>query len=286
MLRLLGSIEQQTYPRERITVHVIREGSSEEAKAIGINRCTGDLIGMFCADNVLVEPDTLERLATAASVPYVVGAYTTRYAHVRSDRPLSRYFALLGANDPLCWWLGKADRLSYLPSAWGSRRRSHLSLGDNGFVIRRTLAQQVVHDPKTFGSCMDMCEELRRLGHQLYRTVDEVSIWHRSGESLWVYLKKRWRYTNALYFDQLAQRRWRMVQGPRDWLGVVLFALASCLVLPHLWLSLRGYRSVQDPAWFLHPAVCGLLTCLYTLSLCRYILRSVWLFPASIGRRS
>mgnify|MGYP001592310291 CR=1 FL=1 len=111
---LLTSLQTQEYPQEQVEVLLIRQGNSEEAKAIGIQKAQGEIIGMLCTDNVLTTPDFLTQMVNAARQPGVVGAYTSHYAYVKKDTALNRYFALLGANDPLCWWLGKADRRSYL----------------------------------------------------------------------------------------------------------------------------------------------------------------------------
>ena len=44
----------------------------------------------------------------------VIGVETLRYHYDPHASLLDRYFALFGAGDPLVWYLGKADRLSYI----------------------------------------------------------------------------------------------------------------------------------------------------------------------------
>ena len=273
---LLASLRRQTMPRTDYEILCIREGNSEEAKAIGIHQSRGAIIGLFCTDNILVEPDFLEVMTHAASQAGVVGAYTARYAYVKEDTALSRYFALLGANDSLVWWLGKSDRQDALQPAHqdvGQRTFTDPlpSLGDNGCFYKGPLLRDILPTPETFGSCMCLCEDLRRQGHATWNIISSHAIWHRSGASFLTYVKKRWRYVNTLYWQRLPIRRWRPVSTLSDWIAVGLFAAASSVVVPHLFLSLRGYRRKPDAAWFLHPFVCGCLTWLYTWALLRYV---------------
>ena len=255
---------------------------------MGIQRSTGEIIGFFCTDNELIEPNFLEVMVDAASHAGIDGAYTARYTLVRNDSSLSRYFALLGANDPVCWWLGKADRESYLSRIYSGRmagttqiRRVGVelpSLGDNGFFTKRSIIQSFVTDPKRFCSTMDLWEDIRRTNGTLtFSVVSEVSLWHRTGECLGDYLRKRWRYVNELYWNKHSIRRWRMVSSLRDWASVVGFALASLLVVPQMLVSLRGARSVKDHAWLWHSPLCFALTLLYACAMLKYLWSSLLL---------
>lgn len=279
--RLQASLSHQSFQDFEVLVETT--GNSEEAKASAALKAQGDIVAFFCADNDFRDRDFLRTMVWYATQPDVTGAYTAQYDYVSSDPPLNRYFALLGANDPLCWWLGKADR-----SGYDQRRdchthqvtfRSYLpSLGDNGFFIKRDILLQANFTPKTFGSCMCVCQDLAQQGYATYWVVAEQKLWHRTGDSLLGYLKRRFHYVKTLYFDRYQIRRWRMVESRTDWLKVITFAIASFLLLPHLWLSLRGYRRVRDPAWFLHLPICFLLTCVYTWAMMRSI-TSRWSYP-------
>lgn len=280
---LLISIDYQHFQKEELEVLIMREdaGNSEEAKARGILKASGRIIGMLCADNQLLGTTFLQDLCEAAEDPQVVGAYPARYAWMSGDPPLNRYFALLGANDPVCWWLGKADRSSYLePLSQHADllqfRDSIPSLGDNGCFFKRQALQLVVREPSQFGSCMDMCEDLRRLGYATYAIINHV-IWHKTGLSFWKYLRKRYHYVQTLYWQAYGIRRWRMVSTWSDWIKILLFALSSLLLVPHLWVSLRGYRRIKDPAWFFHPVICWTLTLCYTWALVMHLCSLRWL---------
>ncbi len=276
--RFLSSVQAQEFPKEQMEVLVITEGNSEQAKAIGIQKARGEILGFFCADNMMRDRNFLQAMVWYASRPEVTGAYTYQYDHVKEDTFLSRYFALLGANDPLCWWLNRADRQDYLASNllrgivdFNKPFPLRLpSIGDNGFFVKREALSKVAIDPDRHFP-MDLCEDLRQAGESRY-WITPQKLWHRSGEQFIDYFRRRYVYTRDLYFKQIQKRRWHMVDRG-DWPRVLGFCLASVLVVPHLWTSLRGYSKVKDPAWFLHPVVCAGLTFLYALCFLR------WRFP-------
>lgn len=271
LLELLASIERQSFPKERLEVLVMSQGNSEEARTAGILKARGTIIGCLDADNQLLGYETLQRLYDAASRWDVSGAYPSHYAWFSDDPPLNRYFALLGANDPLAWWLGKADRRSWLVAPGTGTvvfGRSIPTLGSNGFFVKRWIIQQFA--AQGVGH-IDTCELMRQAGHATYAVVDTV-IWHKTGTTLWSWLRKRYHYARTLYFQQLPRRQWLMVASPRDWLLVGLFGVASLLLLPHLWLSVRGYRRVRDWSWLLHPVACLGLTCVYSLAWAQHVM--------------
>ncbi len=267
---LLESIRRQNW--SSLEVLVITEGNSEQAKAIGIQRASGKYIGIFCCDNYIRDPSFLNAICWYFSCdPKTVGVWSAQYDYVRSDSALSRYFALLGANDPLCWWVGKADRQSYLkPIKVGKlvlKEGSVPSAGCNGFFVRAEAIKSVVPDVNLHFP-MDSVVDLVRAGHNQF-WISPQKVWHRSGESFIGYFWRRYVYARELYFKQVEKRRWHMVDR-RDWLRVLGFCFASFFVVPHLWTSIRGYSKIKDPAWFLHPVVCFVLTFLYGICFLRW----------------
>lgn len=280
---LYASVLKQHYPKADLEMLVVTGGPGPEyAKAVGIQAAKGDIIGLFCDDNVLVDDLFLKIMEGAVREERVVGAYTTRYAHCYDDSALSRYFALIGANDPLCWWLGKADRQPH----WSNHHAGYYtvngsmpSIGDNGFFVRADHMKRVAQPDTHF--CIDTIQDLCRKGQNTFYRVALDGIWHKSGASWLAYFRRRYAYTRDLYWRDLRKRRWVMVDSPKAWAMAVLFGVASVLVVPHLLTSCYGYSKVRDRAWFLHPLVCLGLTGLYTWLFLRYRLPS--LFRHGIG---
>jgi len=127
---LIASIERQDFPKDEMEHLIITEGTSESAKAIGIRRAKGEVIGILASDNELVYEDHLSYAYHWARCGYF---YSLKYHHQMKDDILNRYFALIGGNDPLCYYMKKNDKrthFSYFTNKKGC-------IGDNGFFIRK-----------------------------------------------------------------------------------------------------------------------------------------------------
>ena len=263
LLQLLDDLHQQDFPADQYEVLVSTEKGAEAAKAHAANRATGEVVGFFCADNRVLDRSFLrETVLWWINVPSIHGAYSAHYALMPFDASLSRYFALLGGNDPICWWMGRQDR-----QMWRNRHPSVMtrlaadyrlpSVGENGFFIRRSLLGLL--DPLRHFHIDTMVDIVKREGELLMSRLGPP-VWHRTGTSLRAYLKRRAHYTRTLYWERYAQRRWRMVETWGDLGRVGLFVLASLLIVPQLLVGLYGWWRDQDDAWLCHPIVCWCLT--------------------------
>lgn len=254
--RLLGSIEHQDFPKDEVEVLVITEGTSESAKAIGIRRAKGDVIGILASDNEFVRESHLMKLYEyardyGASCPQF-------YFRKHSDNLLNRYFALIGGNDPLSYYMRKNDRASHANEQRG-KNIGDMTLGDNGFFIKKDLILKT--DLDNYYHVDNAHEAINEI------LFAQFGIYHNTGGSLIDFFKKRYRYGLQHAFNK--NRRWHLVdfRRPVDIRRFTWFILASLLIIPPTFLSLRGWKKIRDVAWFLHPVVClgtvltyGLLT--------------------------
>ena len=137
--RCLESIRGQEYPQESIEIIIADGGSTDKTveiakrfgakviaidpakqnaeynKSIGIKYARNELLAMIDHDNVL--PHThwlLKMVCPFTEHKNIVGVETLRYAYDPNESLLDRYFALFGTGDPFVWYLGRADRLSYI----------------------------------------------------------------------------------------------------------------------------------------------------------------------------
>ena len=86
---------------DRIVENPLKTG--EAGKAAGIKAASGGLIALVDSDNILPDPGWLERMIAPFADPDIVASEPIEYTARPDDPALTRYFALLGMNDPVCW---------------------------------------------------------------------------------------------------------------------------------------------------------------------------------------
>lgn len=261
----LQSIAMQDYPKELVEVLVITEGTPESAKAIGLKKATGEIVCFMASD---CEFKTIHAFQEAnycftnIQIPQITGVYSKIYYYSKADPILNRYFSLFGFNDPVPFYLGKCDRLPYYANLKFPHReflnfKNNIpTLGDNGFFVRRDLIMQT--DLEHY-SHIDNCEDLRKLGYCEYiRTF--LPTHHKTGDSLWLWIKKRFHYAESLNQN----RRWKMVEIKDIW-KIILFGLLAITLIEPTLRSLYGFTKsgIRDKAWFLHPIICFITVFLY-----------------------
>lgn len=313
---VLKSIRAQDYPKDRIEI-CIADGGSQDAtreiaksfgayvyrvnakkqnaeynKAVALSHATHEIIAMIDHDNILPHKGWLRAMVQ----PFmdrddVVGVETLRYQYDPNAALLDRYFALFGSGDPVVWYLGKTDRLSYMFDSYNLRGKvlktspytvvrfredTMPTIGANGFLVRRTqLFEHADIRPGWFFD-MDVNIDLVRAGFDTYAFVDE-GILHKTGYgSLWYYFKRRilflsqYHVTNAQ--EDAKRRRFTMV-SPRDMLRLAFSTLAILTLVIPLYESIRGYRKIRDYAWFLHPFMGYGFVFIYAWVIIRHTLR-------------
>ncbi len=295
--RCLRSIRSQTYPQDRVEI-IIADGASTDMtrtiassfnvrwtavdplkqsaefnKATGVSHANNEIIAMIDHDNVLPHDLWLQKMIQ----PFlehrdVVGVETLRYHYDPQSTLLDRYFALFGAGDPLVWYMGKADRLSYVYDTYQSsgliqdcggyytvrfKPETMPTIGANGFLVRRaTLIKYAKISPGLYFD-MDVNIDLILKGYDTFAFVKD-SILHLTGYgSVWNFLKRR-----MLFFRQYQRGLDKSSDKPVRRYGILsrkgifellLSILICATVVVPLVDSIRGFRKIRDIAWFLHP---------------------------------
>ncbi len=270
---LLASIRAQDFPQDQIETIVVTEGDSEQAKTIGIRKAKGEICAMFCADNYVTNRQLFKQVYSALVMDKsVTGVYNKYYQTVPQSNSLDRYFALIGGNDVIPFYLGKNDRKPWYDydeseiSSYIKFPNTIPSLGDNGFFYRR---DRLIQADLDHYYPMDCAEDLRRLGYFVYERINSGGVWHRTTDgNLIKFLIKRYRYARDLYSDR-DDRRWKMLDTREDYWRLTGFILATLTVIPCLYISIKGFLKVRDFAWFWHPISCLGFLITYGILVCR-----------------
>lgn len=202
---------------------------------------------MLCADNYFCEPTLFKQVHKKFKTYGAV--YERHYAYLKEDNSLNRYFSLIGGNDPVCYFLGKNDRQPWVEEL--EIHRGIPSYGCNGFFVNRDWFKHT--DLNHYYPC-DAHVDMQKAGLK-YHQLNQGTIWHRTSDSLWSFMKKRYRYAKGLYCDR-GDRRWHIIDSTADRLRLAWFVFCSLTLIQPLMVSIRGYRRIHDRAWFWHPIVC------------------------------
>lgn len=255
-------------------------GSPEAAKAVALREARNDLVLEIDCDNILPNRNWLKLMVKSLEQETdAVACYTWRYHHNRRDRMLNRYFSLIGANDPVAAYLGRADRQSYIEKDWSllgqatdkgkyflvEFNTSNMpTLGANGFLIYREALCKAKVDEKHFFH-IDVNWDLINMGYKKYVVVKNDVI-HDSGEGFWGFFAKRKRYMEDLYLRDRVNRRYLLYDKKRDHKKIMAYCFyAGTFVGPFIF-ALWGYSKKRDIAWFLHPIVCFFFLVIYGFS--------------------
>lgn len=304
----LASIRAQTFPRRDYEIILADAGSvdrtceiaraagvdkivpnplktGEAGKTAGIKASCGELIALIDSDNILPDPHWLSRLLAPFDDPAILASEPLHYTVRPEDPALTRYFALLGMNDPICLFTRNYDRYSALTGRWtglpvsqkdaGDWLDLHLTpqtlptIGANGFVFRRTLLDGTNWDPYLFDIDI-LCERMRRDGSVRVAKV-KTGIVHLYCARLADFARKqRRRICDFLYFAAAKQRSYPWNRQRQT--GILLFVLATATVVPLLVQSLVGWRRRPDRAWLYHLPVCWITLWIYGTATLRKIL--------------
>ena len=255
------------YGVETVTSNPLKTG--EAGKTAGIKAAKGDVIALIDSDNILPDPNWLARMLAPFEDPEILATEPIEYTCRDGDPALTRYFAHLGMNDPICLFTGNYDRLCAVTGRWtdlpvvsedkGDFLKVRLSatalptIGANGFVFRRALLDGVNWEPYLFDIDV-LCERIGRDGTVCVAKV-KTGIVHLYCATLSDFARKqRRRIRDFLYFAQAKGRSYPWNRQRK--VGIVLFCLSAITFLPLVWQMLRGAMRRPDRAWLYHVPVC------------------------------
>jgi len=313
--KTLRALALQDYPKSHIE-HIVMDGGSTNGAiemgrafgckvfsfphllynpgkrvALGIKKAKGDILLLLEPDNIIVGKRWLKEMVQPfLDSPDIIGTFSMYNSYEKNMPALTRYFNLIGINDPLVYFLGKSEKEPLYSSVY---RKGELleqrgkyfivrftnntlpTLGDNGHMVRRKPLLKVLSRPNNFLHTDEM-STLESYGYNTYGVVRN-SIIHYSGSNMMEYITRRTNYKKHNYDMHRATRTYFVfdARSLKDWFYLIFFIIFSLTVLPMFLESIWGYIHKKDFAWFLHPIVCLLMVIGYGWSEIRYALSKV-----------
>ncbi len=244
--------------------------TGEAAKAVGLRHARGEFVAFIDSDNYLIGRDWLRRMIAPFREEKELILTEPLYFHWnRADPPIIRYCALMGINDPLCFYCGNFDRHNHATERWTGLPVQTTDRGDwiaiglvpghriptlgaNGTVYRRSVLQEL--PPSDYFFDVDIPRQLAASRPRLAAKV-KCDILHWYCPRFSDFTRKQRRRIRD-YYEFSHRRVGDDFAGSYSRRGLAAFVASTCLVLPALWTSLRGYLKRPDPAWFLHWPLC------------------------------
>lgn len=301
--KCLASIRSQDYPQgiidtiivdgsskdetvaiaKKFNVHVIiipaKLQNAEYNKGVGVREAKGELILMLDHDNVIPHKLWLRKMVQPLLVnKNIVAVETLRYHYDPTLSLLDRYFALFGIGDPLAFYLGKADRLSYMYDRYNLYGKAkdmglyyivefdpdHIpTLGANGFLIRRNILIKHAHIDKDHFFHIDVNVDLIKKGFNTYAFIKDDIIHLTGYKNIFSFLHRRKLFMEQFHFKTKSHRRFSVYE-PRDFWKLILFIFYAATFIKPLIDADRGHRKIADIAWFLQPFLCFTLLFIYS----------------------
>ncbi|MFC1721660.1 glycosyltransferase [Patescibacteria group bacterium] len=295
-----AAIAKQDYPKDKVEL-IIGDGGSDDktrevakkygakiannplktaeaGKAAAFKEATGEIIAIIDSDNIMPDERWLKRLVAPFQDSEIIASEPWDYTYRKTDPALTRYFALIGMNDPLVLFLGNYDRRNYITNKWTAlpvkqndkgdylkvqvTERNLPTIGANGFVIRKSeLAKCSV---KKYIFDIDLLNELIKMhgGKAVVAKVKTGIVHLYSGDVATFVRKQKRRVKDFLYYGEEKKDTgypWMKLYLDR----VVLFALACITVIPLLIQILIGYVRKPDWIWLFHPIACWITLWVY-----------------------
>jgi len=295
----LRSIELQDYPKELVEIVVADGGSTdrtleiarnygakiyenplktgEAGKAAALRQAQGDLVALIDSDNILPQTDWFKRMVEPFSDSEIVGSEPWEYTWRSKDGFIDRYCALMGMNDPLCYFLGNYDRLNILSGKWTEvevgqedkgdwikvtlTKKGLPTIGANGTLLRRSFLEEVEVGDYLFDIDL-LAEAVEKRGELKFAKV-KIGIVHLfcGGDIGKFARKQKRRLKDFLYHQKVGDRSYPWQKQNK--MGLVRFVLSCVTVLPLIYQSLKGYLRKPDAAWFFHPLACWITLWVY-----------------------
>lgn len=263
--------------QSNLPIKIIKGGykdNQEARRSVGVEKAKNEICAFIDSDNYILSKSWLKQMVKPLiTEEEIVATQTLRYAVPKNASMLNRYFGLIGGADPVSYYLGKNDRLSWAFSKWNllgkirSENKNYLKIefephsyptvGCNGVLFKKSfLLKSKWGDPENYLHT-DVFVDIGKLGYNKFGIVKN-EIFHNTAESPVSFLLKRRKYMQ-MYHQQMNRKRRQLVfdsRNRRDIYKLILFIFFFLTIIEPLTQSIIGYVKKRDTAWFLHPLMC------------------------------
>lgn len=307
--KMLKAIKMQTYPKSMVE-HIIMDAGSTNgtiklAREYGckvvvrktdlkneeqimasdaFQTAKGKIILVMQIDNIITDKNWMKKMVQPfLENKNVFCTYTERYSYEKDMSAMTRYGALIGANDPIIspYFLDKIEKIimpqkKYNKGEIIKETKNHYivrfnknnlpALGENGQMVLKSVMDKVNKDPKAYIH-LDSFARMFDLGYDTVGVV-KTSIIHVLNPSIINHVKRRIEIKD-IYYDRRRGKRRYLIYDPKskkDKINLLKYIVFSSTFIIPLYQSIRGYLKIRDRAWFLHPVICFLMLFAYTYS--------------------
>lgn len=283
----LKAIKDQNYPREKIEIIIADGGSKdktlaiagkygakiysnplktgEAGKAVALSKARGELSTLIDSDNVLPDKNWFRKMIQPFQDREIIGAEPWKFSYRKKDALVDRYSALIGANDPYCYFVGNYDKYSFLSGKWTGLNPEEEDKGDylkvkikgdflptigaNGTIWRTRFLKKAVGKSKYLFDT-----DVAYLLKPFYFAKVKAGIIHLYCPQIKDFYRKQKRRARDFFFQEGRGERKGTYQCQRR--KQLYFILSTVLFSPLVFQSLKGYFKKPDRAWFFHPPAC------------------------------
>lgn len=301
--KCLKLIRENDYPQEGIEIIIADGGSTdktieiakkyncvilnnekklpEPGKAVGIKNATGELICFLDDDNFVEDREFFKKMIKPFEDREIIAAEPWEYTYQKNLKPLERYWAMMGLNDPLMFFIGCFAHNNKIVNKWtsldleqqdkGDYIKIKLSfnkmpaLGANGFIIKTEVIRKINYEKLLD---LDKMAGVVKYGYNNFAKV-KCGLIHTFASNFKSYLRKSIRKANSFYGSvgysghNIIEKTIRVYNYPNLMRGIVKFSFSTITLLPILYQSFLLFFKMKDFAAFLHIPVCYLTLIMY-----------------------
>lgn len=288
--KCLSSISLQDYPKDKIETIIADGGSTDETlkiakvfkakifenllktgeagKAVALRQSQKDLVALIDSDNILPEKDWLKKMIEPFLDPDIIGSEPWEFTYRKQDSFINRYFALIGANDPYCYFVGNFDKRSALSEEWTTIKLEQVdkgkyikakmegkflpTVGANGTIWRRNILQKII-GKNNYLFDTDIPYLLAE-NSPFYFAKVKVGIVHLYCRRFRDFYRKQKRRAKDFFFLEKKKKRVYTYQKQKS--SQLKFIFSVILIFPLIFQSVRGYLKKPDTVWLFHPFAC------------------------------